>query len=121
MAVYYAAIYSSPLMFQFRLFRDFFKYSDSRWLEMYCVGRFFHDDSMSKKLDNYRTYWNSTRGYYFYFKVYVRLINGRGFNMEEVIIFTEKKHTQKIAFLYGIFSEKNSYIIINLYWTIYMS
>ena len=36
--------------------------------------------------------------------------------MEEVIIFTEKKHTQKIAFLYGIFSEKNSYsIIINLY------
>ena len=69
----------------------------------------------------YRTYWNSTRGYYFFFKVYVRLINGRGFNMEEVIIFTEKKHTQKIAFLYGIFSEKNSYIIINLYSTIYKS
>ena len=50
-----------------------------------------------------------------FFQGYVRLINGRGFNMEEVIIFTEKKHTQKIAFLYGIFSEKNSYIIINLY------
>ena len=36
----------------------------------------------------------------------MRLINGRGFNTEEVIIFTEKMHTQKIPFLNGIFSEK---------------
>ena len=38
----------------------------------------------------------------------MRLINERGFNTEEVIIFTEKMHTQKIPFLNGIFSEKIS-------------